>query len=354
MCLRPRARIHLGNIASNWRWINDRCGPGGAGAVVKANAYGHGLAEVSAALATAGCQDFFVAYGFEGAEVRKAVGRGAKIFVFNGLHASSHSELMTDALIPVLNTVSEISDWVKAGHRRSFAIHFDTGMNRLGVQLSELDAVVESLGDVSPEVVMTHFACADEPERDVSTAQAQAFETVASAFPNATLSVSNSAGLWLDQTLRPGLSRPGIALYGGGNSPRRPNQLLPGMTLEAPILQVQDVRAGASIGYGATYVARQPMTVATIGIGYGDGFLRSASNRGFAYLGETRCPIVGRVSMDLVTIDVSAVAPLAKPGAWVELLGKRADLEEQAKAAGSLGYELVTGLGARVDRLYED
>lgn len=354
MSLRPRARIHLSNIVSNWRRINDMSGYDGAGAVVKANAYGHGASKVSSALAKAGCRHFFVAYGFEGGEVRRAVGLDSHIYVFNGLQAVSQEEIRTSSLIPVLNNLNDIGEW-KAGDQASpFALHFDTGMNRLGIPLADVGAVIEILSGATPSLIMTHFACADEPASEMNREQIEAFRTVVATFPGAPVSVSNSAGLWLEPDMRPGLTRPGIALYGGGNSPLRPGNLLPGMTLEAPILQVQQVPAGKSVGYGASYRASAARTIATVGIGYGDGLLRSASNSGFACLGGVRCPLVGRVSMDLVTVDVTAVEPLAKPGAWVELLGAQTDLEEQARAAGTLGYELVTGLGTRVERIYEE
>ncbi|MEM9740140.1 MAG: alanine racemase [Pseudomonadota bacterium] len=353
MSLRPRATIHLSNIVDNWRRLNAHSGPGGAGAVVKADAYGHGVGPVSKALSNAGCQAFFVAYGFEGAQVRHAVGEGPDIFVFNGLGAISAEEIKESDLIPVLNSLADISDWVGLRSEAPFALHIDTGMNRLGVRTEAIDRAVELLGDHAPVLLMTHYACADDPASPASRQQMTAFKAAAATFPGVPLSVSNSAAQWLHADMRLGLSRPGIALYGGGNSPARPQDLLPGMSLEAPILQVQKLPRGEAVGYGACYKTDQPAVIATVALGYGDGFLRSLSNCGFGFLGDIRCPIVGRVSMDLTTIDVTAAYPLAKPGRWVEFIGSQADLELQANAAGTLGYELITGLGPRVERFYE-
>jgi len=354
MSLRPRATIHLSNIVANWRALNALSGAGGAGAVVKADAYGHGAPRVSAALARAGCGSFFVAYGFEGEAVRAATGPGPAIYVFNGDAAVSHQQCRDHGLIPVLNSVAEVSHWCAGARDAPFALHVDTGMNRLGVRPEDLGKARLAMGERSPELIMTHFACADDPSSAMTARQCEVFETVASEWGTIPVSLSNSAGHWLTEDARRGLSRPGIALYGGGNSPARPDGLLPGMTLEAPILQVQSLAPGETVGYGASFRAASAMTVATVALGYGDGFLRSAGNAGFGALGDHLCPVVGRVSMDLVTIDVTAVAPLAKPGAWVEFIGAQADLETQAAAAGTLGYELTTGLGHRVERIYQD
>lgn len=354
MSLRPRARVHLSNIVSNWRLYDRLSGPGGAGAVVKANAYGHGAAEVSCALAGAGCRHFFVAYAFEGVGVRRAVGPGPVIFVFNGI-AEDEAVICREAkLIPVLNNLEAIAAWQAGAPDLPFALHIDTGMNRLGLRLEQMAEAKQMLAGRDPVLLISHFACGDDPTADKNAAQSHAFAEAAALFPGVAISLANTAGHGLGTEMRRGLTRPGIGLYGGGAGPTRPEGLLPGMTLEAPILQVATARAGETVGYGATARLEKDTLLATVALGYGDGFLRSASNSGFGYLGETCCPILGRVSMDLITLDVSAAAPLAKPGAWVELIGAKADLERQADAAGTLGYELTTGLGARVERIYED
>ena len=183
--------------------------------------------------------------------------------------------------------------------------------------------------------------------------QADALKTVAANFPDIPVSLANSGGLWLGANYHHALTRPGIALYGGGFPPEG-LILKPGMTLEAPILQVQEIQAGETVGYGASWRASERCLIATLAIGYGDGFLRSASNKGFASLGGKRCPIVGRVSMDLITIDVTSASDLARPGVYAQLIGPDASLEEQAALAGTIGYELTTGLTPRVKRIYEE
>ena len=354
MSIRPRARVHLSNIAENWRLYDGLSGPGGAGAVVKADAYGHGTAPVSRALAKAGCSRFFVAYAIEGAIVRQTVGPDPAVYVFNGLGDRDYGLCLDFALTPVLNSLDSLLPWLAVGGGLPFALHVDTGMNRLGLRVDELDDARQLLAGRDPVLLMSHYACADDPASPMNEAQSRAFAEACAQFPGVAVSLANSAGHGLEPDMRRGLTRPGIGLYGGGSGPTRPDGLKPGMTLEARILQVRSARAGESVGYGATARLERDTLLATVGLGYGDGFLRAAGNSGFAYLGETCCPIVGRVSMDLISLDVSAAAPLAKPGAWVEFIGAKADLERQAAAAGTLGYELTTGLGARVERIYKD
>ncbi|MCI4644207.1 MAG: alanine racemase [Hyphomonadaceae bacterium] len=354
MSLRPRACVHLGNIVGNWRLYDRLSGPGGAGAVVKANAYGHGTAEVSRALAGAGCSHFFVAYAFEGEMVRRAVGPGPEIYVFGGFMPEDAPLCREAGLTPVLNSLENIDTWLATERSFPFALHVDTGMNRLGLRLDEVGDAQRRLGEHKPMLLLSHFACADDPDSDMNTAQSNSFAEACVQFPGVAISLANTAGHGLRAEMRRGLTRPGLGLYGGGSGPTRPEGLKPGMTLEAPILQVRTGRAGETVGYGASARLEHDTLLATVGLGYGDGFLRSAGNSGFGYLGETCCPIVGRISMDLITLDVSAAVPLAKPGAWVEFIGARADLERQAVAAGTLGYELTTGLGSRVERIYED
>lgn len=351
MTARPTATIHLSNIAANWR-VFDRTARGDAGAVVKANAYGHGAGPVAKALAGAGCRSFFVAYAFEGAEIRAALGEGPDIYVFNGSLEADYSVCRSAKLIPVLNALADIAAWTGQGADVPAALHIDTGMNRLGVRADRLGEAKAALGSSTPILLMSHFACADTPDHPMNAAQIAAFDAARAVFPRVRTSLANSAGHWLGPDAHGDLTRPGIGLYGGGTNPLRSAELKPGMTLTAPILQVSNVPSGETIGYGATARLDTPRTLATLALGYGDGFLRSASNSGFAMLEGIRCPILGRVSMDLITIDVSSAQGLAKPGVMTELIGPNADLEAQAAAAGTLGYELVTGLGARVERIH--
>lgn len=344
----PTATVHLGNIVANWRLLADRAAPGEAGAVVKADAYGHGGERVSAALARAGCRTFFVAYAKEGAAVRRAVGAEADIYVFNG--TGNHT--LVEDLTPVINSAAELKAWLETG--RPYALHVDTGMNRLGLPWREAGGLADSFTDHPPRLLLSHFACADEPDHTFNETQRERFAALSARLPHEATSLANTAAHWLGAPFHGDVTRPGIGLYGGGTSPLRDERLLPGMTLEAPILSVFDAPAGDTVGYGATAILSgdTPRRLATVALGYSDGFLRSASNSGSACLGATRCAILGRVSMDLITIDVTAAGGLAKPGAKVEFIGASVGLETQAAAAGTLGYELVSGLGHRVERIY--
>lgn len=352
MIARPTSTIHLAHIAGNWRAF-ERAAEREAGAVVKADAYGHGLGEVGRTLADAGCRSFFVAYAFEGAALREALGAGPEIFVFNGASADELETCRAASLTPVLNSLAQIGVWRADGGGVPGALHVDTGMNRLGVRPAALGDAKAAMGAQAPVLLMSHFACADTPDAPLNAAQIDAFNAARAQFPGVRTSFANSAGHWLGADAHGDVTRPGIGLYGGGTSPLRSPDLRAGLTLAAPILQVSEVPAGETVGYGATATLGETRRLATVALGYGDGFPRSAGNSGFAYLGDVRCAIVGRVSMDLITIDVSAAGGLAKPGAMAEFIGPNADLEAQAAAAGTLGYELVTGLGARVERIHE-
>ena len=357
MSLRPRARIHLNHIAENWRTLQQTHQGGTVAAVVKADAYGHGLKPVCEALHAAGCDHFFTAHAFEAEMARKTLGPHPEIYVLNGPAAGEEDLYRQAALTPIINSQDQyrlLCEWVSAGRKlsRGYALHFDTGIHRLGLNSNDAAALAEATQPHPPKLILSHFACADEAGASMNSDQASLLDQVAAHFPNLPLSLSNSSGVWLDPSYHLHLSRPGLALYGGGHPPPHIT-LKPGLTLEAPILQILNVPAGASVGYGATWQAPKETLLATLALGYGDGFPRSASNRGFASLNGQRCPIRGRISMDLMTIEISSMAGLARPGDYVQLIGADAPLEEQAGLAGALGYELTTGLTPRVSRIYE-
>ncbi|MEZ5998924.1 MAG: alanine racemase [Hyphomonas sp.] len=347
----PRATVHLSNIADNWRTL-DRLHPGATtAAVVKADAYGLGAARVSRALVQAGCDTFFVAYAEEGATVRKAVGAAPRIFVLNGPSLRDVRAIRENNLTVVLSSDEHVDMWRRSGGLPC-ALHFDTGMNRLGLDPEVLAKGGDTLRKLAPVLVMSHLACADEPESPMNAAQLKAFDAIAAAFPDTPSSLANSAGCYLGKAYAHDLTRPGIALYGGSAPPARV-ALQPAVTLEAQILSVFSAKAGETVGYGATHTLAADATLATVGLGYADGLLRSGSDRLIGWIGGTACPVLGRVSMDLVTLDVSKAQPAAKAGSRVEFLGPHAKLEEQAARAGTLGYELLTGLGSRVERVYQ-
>lgn len=316
--------------------------------MVKANAYGHGAAEVSEALLTAGCRTFFVAYPEEGAIVRDAVGGEPTIYVFNGLAADELELFGQFRLSPVCNTPEQVKLWLKSELAPPYALHFDTGMNRLGIRVEDAEAVVALTKSRKPDLVMSHLASADAPTSDDNTRQLSAFRSLRELFPESRASLSSTGGIYLGADYHFDLLRPGIGLYGGG--PARPPglKLKPALSLTAPILNVFDIGAGEKIGYGGTFEAKRPTTLATVALGYADGYLRSASNYGFGMLHDTPCPVMGRVSMDLTTIDVSDLPERPQIGDRVEFIGPKAGLEIQAEALGTIGYELTSRLGGRI------
>jgi alanine racemase len=357
MSLRPRAHIHLSNIADNWRTLRSAQGSGVTGAVIKADAYGHGLPQVAEVLHDAGCDHFFVAHSYEAEIIRATLGSHPNIYVLNGPSPDEEALYRENALIPVINSSFQfrtMADWLVDGVKmpRGFVLHFDTGMNRLGLPAKDAQEIAEASEAQAPVLIMSHLISAEDPADATNAHQAELLATIAETFPEVPLSLSNSGGVWLGADYHHALSRPGIALYGGGQAPEGLT-LKPGMTLEAPILQVRQIGPGDTVGYNATWRATEPTLVATLAIGYGDGFPRTASNKGFVSLGGKRCPILGRVSMDLITIDVTQAADLARPGVYGQLIGPDAPLEEQAALLGTIGYELTTGLTPRVKRLYQ-
>ncbi len=351
MATRPRATIRLSAIVDNWRALSAAASGAEAGAVVKANAYGHGLAETGRALAAAGCRTFFTAYVFEAVALREAIGPGPAIMVFHGFCERSAQDVRDAQITPILNTLEQVRCWRAESMREvgGAVLHFDTGMNRLGLRPGDLGAVKNMLDGRPVGYVMSHLACADEPKFELNARQRALFLELAMEWPEAKRSLGNTAAIALGSDYAFDLVRPGIGLFGGGHGLRN---LAPALTLEAPILTVFEAAAGSTTGYGATRRFGRPRRLATVALGYADGFPRHASNRGFAYVDGVRCPVVGRVSMDLCTLDVSSVDGMIAEGKMVEFIGASADLELQAEAVGTLGYELLTGLSDRIERVW--
>lgn len=346
----PIAHVHLSNIVANWRALGGLNPSSETGAVVKADGYGHGAAVVSGALAHAGCQTFFTAHAHEGAVVRKAVGGDAVIYVLNGPSAEDVPLYASAALRPVINSMAQLQVWKAAGLDMPIALKFDTGMNRLGLSARDMTDAAAAAKGLNIAHIMSHLACADEPDHEKNTYQLNVFRRIAQHFPDTPASLSNSAGCYLGPDYAFHLTRPGIALYGGG--PRGPLDLKPGLTLTAPVLAVNNGAPGETIGYGATYRLAGARKLATVALGYADGLPRSASNSGFGVSEGVRCPIIGRVSMDLTILDVTDAIAHMSPGVRIEFIGAEADLREQAALSGTIGYELLTGLGPRVERIY--
>ncbi len=349
--------VDLDAVARNYRRLLDTSTPAACGAVVKADAYGLGMDAIATTLYAAGCRHFFVANLGEGMRLRGHVGQ-AQIYVLAGAEPQEERGLRDAGLIPVLNSLSQIRRWVEAGGPTAarVVIHIDTGMSRLGLDVREVETLAqesELLAGLEIEYVMTHLACADEPGNPLNEQQLQRFDALRALLPAAKTCIGNSAGIYSGPRCCGDLSRAGVALYGGNPFVDRPNPMETVVRLHSPILQARQLSEPVTVGYGATYRVEPPARLATVGAGYADGYPRALGNTGRAYLAGVYVPVVGRVSMDMLTIDVSEV-PSANvfPGAMVELLGDHVDLDELARAAGTISYELLTRLGARWTRRY--
>ena len=353
--------IDLDAIAENYRRLCRELNGVACAAVVKADGYGLGLSRVAPALFQAGARSFFVAQLGEAMALRGVVPEVAEIFVLNGLAAGPAAEFRAQRIVPVLNSLGEVDAWRAearaAGTALRAALHIDTGMSRLGLPAGELDALAaepDRLAGIELGYVMSHLACADAPEHPLNAAQLAEFRAARARLPAAPASLANSSGIFLGADYHADLGRPGVALYGVNPTPGRPNPMRQVVRLQGKILQVREIDAPQTVGYGASHRAAGPTRVATVAVGYADGFLRSLSNRGSAWLDNQRVPVVGRVSMDLITLDVSGSAPgVARPGAFVDLLGPELPAEDVAVAAGTIGYEILTALGQRYHRVYQ-
>lgn len=364
--------IDLAAIVANWRTLRDRAAPAECAAVVKADAYGLGAAEVATALATAGCRVFVVATVDEGIALREAltatspggmepVPSPPAIFVLNGAPSGAQMEFVRHGLIPVLNSLADVDSWAMLaemlGAQLPAVLHVDTGMARLGLppdELARLAAEPDRLEGVRLVLVLSHLACADEPDHPFNHRQREAFVAARANLPAAPASFANSSGIFLGTDFHFDLVRPGAALYGVSPVPGGPNPMRPVVRLDARILQVREIDSGTTVGYGATFEAGRRTRVATVGVGYADGLFRSLAGRGSGWIGDRRVPLVGRVSMDLITFDVTDVPEaLAQPDATIELLGDHQGVDALAAAAGTIGYEVLTSLGARYARRYE-
>lgn len=358
--------INLAALRANWGELNRRSGAAECAGVIKADAYGLGLGEIARALTAEGCATFFVATLSEARAIRDAQ-PGAAIYVLDGLLPGASPHYAGFDLRPCLSSLAEVREWAAYcdATRRKLraAVHIDTGMHRLGMQADEIDALAgperELFDHFELSLVMSHLACADEPDNPMNERQRQKFDALRAKLPPAPASLANSGGTFLGPAFHYDLVRPGIALYGGRALEGRPNPMQWVVQFQARILQIRDVPAGEAIGYGASYRTQRPSRIATIACGYADGFLRSLSGPTgkpgpVGFIGEHPVKVVGRVSMDLITVDVTDVpAKEAVRGAWVEVLGRRTTIDDLTDRAGTIGYELLTRLGRRVLRVYD-
>jgi alanine racemase len=358
--------IKLGALRANWATLNRHSGQAECAGVIKADAYGLGLEEIATALRREGCKTFFVATLAEARRVR-TIDAGAVIYVLDGLLPDAVEHYVGFDLRPCLSSLEEIKEWAVfcrlRGQRYAAAVHLDTGMSRLGLPPGEVAALAEApevLEAFTCALMMSHLACADEPKHPKNAQQRALFERLRATLPPTRASLANSAGTFLGADYHYDLVRPGIALFGGRAFVGDDNPMQWVVELRARILQVRDVSEGESVGYGAAYTCSRPTRVATLACGYADGFLRAISRvdrtaGAVGFIGPHAVPIIGRVSMDLITVDVSDVPEaLARRGAWVEVLGARTTVDDLTDRAGTIGYELLTRLGRRVHRVYVD
>jgi alanine racemase len=353
-------RVDLDAIARNWQKLRDRVEPATCAAVVKANAYGLGIAKVAPRLWAAGCRWFFVATLEEAIELRGILDE-ARIAVLSCYTQGAEVELISYNLVPVLNEPGDIHRWAlaaRAASRKLPAIlHIDTGMSRLGLSPAQVEELAKEPGRLSGidlRFVMSHLASAEETENPQNRLQLSRLQTVLGKLPSARACFANSSGIFLGKEYAFDMVRPGIALYGGNPTPGTDNPMSPVVRLSARILQLRDIPSGASVGYGGTWVAERPSRIATIGLGYADGFLRSGSGKGHVAFGDLLAPIVGRISMDLTGIDVTDIPVEAcRTGDYVEIIGNHRSVDDVADDHGTICYEVLTSLGNRYRRVYE-
>jgi alanine racemase len=337
--------IDLDAVVANWRALDAASGAGTeTGAVVKADAYGLGAGRVARALAQAGARTFFVAVAEEGAAVRQALGPGPEIFVLSGHMAGDTEAISGRALIPMLNSVEQLTRHFEALPGHAFGVQLDTGMNRLGLEPADWTAVRDIILPAGPRMAMSHLACADDTGHPMNVRQLSRFGEMTDGVA-APRSLAATGGILLGRDYHFDVTRPGVGLYGGAPF----GAARPAVALALPVVQVRDLARGETVGYGNAWAAAQPTRVATVSGGYADGLIRSMGGQAQLFADDVPCPVVGRVSMDLITVDVTHLPSV--PDA-LAILGPHQGVDRLAEAAGTIGYEILTALGARYHRRY--
>jgi alanine racemase len=356
--------IDLDAIVANWRKLEKTAVPAECAAVVKANAYGCGAGPVAKALAGAGCKTFFVAT-LEEARVVRAALPATTLYVLDGFFQNTGDAYAAIDCRPVIGDLNELAEWDvfcrRSGWNGGAAIHIDTGMNRLGLTIPEAQGIIPRInaGDHGVTLVMSHLASAELVNNPTNAKQLTAFREIASLFSGVPASLSNSSGIYLGPQFQFDLVRPGAALYGINPTPEADNPMKPVVELKARIVQIRNVERGETVGYGGTWTARRPTKLAIVSTGYADGYFRAASandgTRGAeVVIAGKRCPIAGRVSMDLMAVDVTDLpANAARRGHMVTLIGEGITVDELAHHFGTIGYEVMTNLGQRYARVYK-
>lgn len=348
-----RLTINLSAIKANYKALQDVVGSScEVSAVVKANAYGLGVASVSQALKEAGCKTFFVATLLEALELRMILGEEPLIAMLNGYNDKNADLYLENKITPVLNDIAELEAYKKRGESLPAIIHIDTCMNRLG--MDEGDLSQDDLEGLDVKLIMSHFASSEDKDAASNIEQAKKFEGISEKFPNIPKSLCNSSGIYLDKSYHYDLVRPGMALYGLNPTPyqKNPNQTV--ITLKAEVLQIHEAKKDETAGYNTTYCFKNDARVAVIDIGYADGILRSLSGTAKVYWNGVACPVRGRVSMDLLIVDLCNLSENQSPkaGDMIEVIGENQTVENLARDANTIGYEILTSLSHRYERKY--
>lgn len=337
--------IDLDAIAANWRALDKASASGvQTAAVVKADAYGLGIARVGRALAQAGARRFFVAVAEEGATLRQVLGPGPQICILSG-HMAGDTDMIGDLdLTPMLNSLDQVTRHLESLPGQPFGVQLDTGMNRLGMEETEWEAIAPFVLEAGPELLMSHLACADDPDHGLNETQLASFLAMTNG-TGVPRSLAATGGILLGPKYHFDLTRPGIGLYGG-----RPYEAArPAITLSLPVIQTREVAAGEPVGYSCAWTADAPSVIATVAAGYADGLPRTLSNAAVLWDGDTPCPLVGRVSMDLITVDITHLSQIPR---YLDIIGPHQSADELADIAGTIGYEILTSLGSRYVRRY--
>lgn len=359
--MRARLSISISAIENNYLYLQSVCKSAQCAAVVKADAYGLGIIQVAPALYNAGARHFFVALMEEGIALRSVVKDDAVIYVLNGLMPREAKDMLAYNLCPVLNNPASIDEWISATEKASCAIQVDTGLNRLGLSWTEWENLDKSALDL--QLLLSHLACADTPEHVMNATQRQRFDEFLSLYPHTKFpqtknsqvqaSLAASDGIFCGEEFHFDMVRPGAALYGINPIPNRQNPMQQVITLQAPVLAIRDVDQDGSVGYAASRSVTNGQKLAAIGIGYADGFFRSLSNQGQMYFNDYALPVMGRVSMDIVMVDISALPEnMLNSGDYVDIINDRQSADYLGHQSGTIGYEVLTSLGARFTRYY--
>ncbi len=348
-----RLTIDLNALVANYRYLAALCAPAECGAAIKADAYGLGLERVLQNLLEAGCETFFVATLQEGIDARRyahALGYQPILYILEGPRADTLNYFRDLELCPVLNSVHQVELWAELPEKHAAAIHVDTGMQRLGMLISEFESL--DLAGLNINLLMSHLACGDERENPANAQQLELMCRTFAAHSDIPKSFAHSAGILLGDKYHADLCRPGIGLYGGNPFADGDNPMQAVVQLEGRIIHAHWHEAGTRVGYGASYICPQRSLLATAAVGYADGLPKSLGNRGLAYFGGRACNIVGKISMDLTIVDVTPVADQIEEGDWLEFIGDQMSVDEVARRSERFSYEILTRLGTRAERTY--